>query len=255
MVRIRFRRVGARNQASFRIVAADKESPRDGRYLEVLGMYNPRTNPSTVRVDEARLFHWMSNGAQPSDSVRQTLQSGGTWERWERFKGGESLDTLIQEAEAAVVEVDPRTRRDDQIGQRSTKRRRHPDAEAAPDEPKAEAEEVEDKADVAEPESEAVEAESEAKEEEAVEEASEDEAAEETSEDEAAEEASEDEAAEEASEDEAAEESSEDDAEVAEPEAEKSEAESADEDAKEDDGEESAADEADEKEEDEGESE
>ena len=156
MVRIRFRRVGARNQASFRLVAADKESPRDGRYLEVLGMYNPRTNPSTVRVDEARLFHWMSNGAQPSDSVRQTLQSAGTWERWERFKGGESLDTLIQEAEAAVVEVDPRTRRDDQIGQRSTKRRRHPDAEPAPDEPKAEA----------------VEAKSEAKEEEAVEEAS-----------------------------------------------------------------------------------
>ena len=228
MVRIRFRRVGARNQASFRIVAADKESPRDGRYLEVLGMYNPRTNPSTVQVDEARLFHWMSNGAQPSDSVRQTLQSAGTWERWERFKGGESLDTLIQEAEAAVVEVDPRTRRDDQIGQRSTKRRRHPDAEAAPDEPKAEAEEVEDKADAAESESEAVEAESNAEEEETVEETSEAEAVEETSED---------------------------DAEDAEPEAEKSEAESADENAKEDDETESAADQADEKEEDEKESE
>ena len=139
MVRIRFRRVGARNQASFRIVAADKESPRDGRFLEVLGMYNPRTHPSTVRVDEARLFHWMSNGAQPSDSVMQTLRSLGTWERWERFKGGESLDTLIPEAEAATPEVDPRTRRDDQIGQRSTKRRRHPDAEPAPEEPKAEA--------------------------------------------------------------------------------------------------------------------
>ena len=148
-------------------------------------MYNPRTNPSTVRVDEARLFHWMSNGAQPSDSVRQTLQSAGTWERWERFKGGESLDTLIQEAEAAVVEVDPRTRRDDQIGQRSTKRRQHPDAEPAPDEPKAEAEAVEDKAEAADSESEAVEAKSEAKEEEAVEEGSEDEAAEETSKDDA----------------------------------------------------------------------
>ena len=227
MVRIRFRRVGARNQASFRIVAADKESPRDGRYLEVLGMYNPRTNPSTVRVDEARLFHWMSNGAQPSDSVRQTLQSAGTWERWERFKGGESLDTLIQEAEAAVVEVDPRTRRDDQIGQRSTKRRRHPDAEAAPDEPKAE--EVEDKADAGETESEAVEAESEAKEEEAVEEASEDEAAEETSE---AESDEVEEPAEETSEEEV------------EPEADETEAKSADEDAKDDDEAEPAADEA-----------
>ncbi len=228
MVRIRFRRVGARNQVSFRIVAADKESPRDGRYLEVLGMYNPRTNPSTVRVDEARLFHWMSNGAQPSDSVRQTLQSAGTWERWERFKGGESLDTLIQEAEAAVVEVDPRTRRDDQIGQRSTKRRRHPDAEAAPDEPKAEAEDAESKADATESESEAVEAESEAKEDEAVEETSKDEAAEDTSKVEAAEETSKDEA------------------EEAEPEADESKAESADEDAKEDEEPEAEADEADE---------
>ncbi len=151
MVRIRFRRVGARNQASFRIVAADKESPRDGRFLEVIGMYNPRTNPSTVRVDEARLFHWMSNGAQPSDSVTQTLRALGTWERWERFKGGESLDTLIPEAEAATPEVDPRTRRDDQIGQRSTKRRRHPDAEPAPEEPKAEADAQADEPADAEP--------------------------------------------------------------------------------------------------------
>jgi len=212
MVRIRFRRVGARNQVSFRIVAADKESPRDGRYLEVLGMYNPRTNPSTVRVDEARLFHWMSNGAQPSDSVRQTLQSAGTWERWERFKGGESLDTLIQEAEAAVVEVDPRTRRDDQIGQRSTKRRRHPDAEAAPEE----AEDAESKVDATESESEAVEAESEAKQDDAVEETSKDEAAEETSKD---------------------------DAEEVEPETDDSEAESADEGAKEDEESEPEADE------------
>ena len=140
MVRIRFRRVGARNQPSFRIVAAEKESPRDGRFLEVLGTYNPRTNPSTVKVDEARLFHWMSNGAQPSDSVVQTLNMVGTWERWERFKGGESMEALTSEAQAAMPEVDPRTRRDDQIGQRSTKRRRHPDAEVEPDEPKAEAE-------------------------------------------------------------------------------------------------------------------
>lgn len=224
MVRIRFRRVGARNQASFRIVAADKESPRDGRYLEVLGMYNPRTNPSTVRVDEARLFHWMSNGAQPSDSVRQTLQSAGTWERWERFKGGETLDTLIQEAEAAVVEVDPRTRRDDQIGQRSTKRRRHPDAEAAPDEPKAEAEDAEAKAEAAESESESVEAE-----------AKEDE----TSKDEAAEQTSE------AESDEGEEPTEETSEEEVEPEPDETEAESADEDAKEDEEPEPEADEAD----------
>jgi small subunit ribosomal protein S16 len=88
MVRIRLRRVGARHQPSYRIVAADRESPRDGRFLEVLGHYNPRTEPSTVQVDEARLFHWLKNGAQPSESVSKVLNTLGTWERWERYKAG-----------------------------------------------------------------------------------------------------------------------------------------------------------------------
>lgn len=122
MVRIRFRRVGARNQASFRIVAADRESPRDGRFLEVLGFYNPRTEPSTIQVDEARLFHWMKHGAQPSDSVVQTLRGIGTWDRWERFKQGEPIEKLVEEGLAATPEVDPRTRRDDLTGKPSKKR-------------------------------------------------------------------------------------------------------------------------------------
>mgnify|MGYP006296246375 FL=1 len=65
MVRIRLRRVGARNQPSYRIVVADKESPRDGRFLEIIGHYNPRTEPSTIVVDEDRLYHWLGNGASP----------------------------------------------------------------------------------------------------------------------------------------------------------------------------------------------
>ncbi|MES0339720.1 MAG: 30S ribosomal protein S16, partial [Anaerolineales bacterium] len=121
MVRIRLRRVGARNQPSYRIVAADKESPRDGRFLEILGNYNPRTEPSTVVVDEARLFHWLQHGAQPSDAVRQALNALGTWERWERFKQGEPLEKLLEEAEKALPEIDPRTRRDDLVGKRKKK--------------------------------------------------------------------------------------------------------------------------------------
>lgn len=122
MVRIRLRRVGARNQPSYRIVAADKESPRDGKFLETLGHYNPRTEPSTVSVDEARLFHWLGNGAQPSDAVVKVLRPLGTWDRWERFKGGEALETLMDEAEAAMPEVDPRTRRDDLHEERRAKK-------------------------------------------------------------------------------------------------------------------------------------
>jgi len=111
MVRIRFQRVGAKAQASYRVVAADKESPSRGRVLEILGHYNPRTEPATLKVDESRLFHWIENGARPSDSVLSALKSAGTWDRWERFKKGESAEVLAEEARKAFVEVDPKTRR------------------------------------------------------------------------------------------------------------------------------------------------
>jgi small subunit ribosomal protein S16 len=146
MVRIRLRRVGSRNQASFRIVAAEKEAPRDGRFLEILGHYNPRTEPSTVVVDEARLFHWLQNGAQPSDAIVDALRALGTWERWDRFKAGEELEVLLKEAEESRPDVDPRTRRDDLIGKRKKKskaRRKEEEAEAEAEpeaEPEAEAE-------------------------------------------------------------------------------------------------------------------
>ncbi len=63
MVRIRLRKVGSRHQVSFRLVAADREHPRDGRFIEELGFYNPRTNPSTIVVDEAKMYGWLKNGA------------------------------------------------------------------------------------------------------------------------------------------------------------------------------------------------
>ena len=113
MVRIRLRRVGAKHQPSYRLVVADRESPRDGRFLEVIGHYNPRTVPSTIDVDEGRLFHWLQQGAQPSESVTKILRSIGAWGRWERLKQGESLETLQAEAAASGEVSDTRTRRDD----------------------------------------------------------------------------------------------------------------------------------------------
>lgn len=141
MVRIRLRRVGAKNQPSYRIVAADKESPRDGRFLEAIGFYNPRTEPSTIQIDEARLFHWMKHGAQPSDSVVQALRSVGTWDRWERYKEGEEIEVLLKEAEAAIPVVDPRTRRDDLFETREKKKKK------SSKKPKEEADDVEAKDD------------------------------------------------------------------------------------------------------------
>jgi small subunit ribosomal protein S16 len=102
MVRIRLRRTGLKGQASFRIIAADKESPRDGRFLEILGSYNPRTDPFTMEVKEDRVFDWMSKGAQPSESVTKLFQLSGLLDRYARFKAGEPLEALMVEAKAAA---------------------------------------------------------------------------------------------------------------------------------------------------------
>jgi small subunit ribosomal protein S16 len=110
MVRLRLRKVGAKAQQSFRIVAADREHPRDGRFLEALGSYNPRTHPATIQVDEARVYHWLRHGAQPSDSVVQLLNATGTLARFQRLKQGEAEETLLAEAQAAAAQRGTTTR-------------------------------------------------------------------------------------------------------------------------------------------------
>ncbi len=77
MVRIRLRRQGKRNQPSYRIVVADARAPRDGRFIEILGFYNPRTNPPTFRVNEERARYWLSQGAQPTEAVARLLRKVG----------------------------------------------------------------------------------------------------------------------------------------------------------------------------------
>ncbi len=79
MVRIRLRRVGAKKQPSYRIVVADKDAPRDGRFIENIGFFNPRTEPETVELDSDRALYWLSVGAQPSDAVARLLKSKGVY--------------------------------------------------------------------------------------------------------------------------------------------------------------------------------
>ena len=76
-VTIRLTRVGARNNPNWRVVATDRRSPRDGRFLEVLGHYNPQTEPSTIELDEERIRSWLSKGAQPSQTVKRLLKAKG----------------------------------------------------------------------------------------------------------------------------------------------------------------------------------
>jgi small subunit ribosomal protein S16 len=102
MVKIRLRRMGKKKQPSYRVVVADSRSPRDGRFIETIGFYNPRTEPPTVQIKEDRALYWLSQGAQPTDAVARLLRSKGTLERFARLKEGEDLDSLL--AEVAVEE-------------------------------------------------------------------------------------------------------------------------------------------------------
>ena len=77
MLRIRLRRVGKKKQPSYRIVVADVRSPRDGRFVEQVGHYNPLTDPSTVVLNEERVAYWLGQGAQPSDPVSRILRFQG----------------------------------------------------------------------------------------------------------------------------------------------------------------------------------
>jgi small subunit ribosomal protein S16 len=74
-VKLRLARVGSKKNPIYRIVAADERSPRDGKFLEIVGRYNPQTDPSTIVIDEERAKHWLSNGAQPTDAVKRLLKT------------------------------------------------------------------------------------------------------------------------------------------------------------------------------------
>lgn len=78
-VKLRLTRVGKTKQPTYRIVAADSRSPRDGRFIEILGNYNPRTEPSTLNVDNDKAVEWLNKGAQPTERVRKLLEASGAW--------------------------------------------------------------------------------------------------------------------------------------------------------------------------------
>lgn len=108
MLRIRLSRTGQKKQASYRVVVADINAKRDGRFVERIGHYNPRTDPLTYKIEEGRALHWLNVGAQPSDAVRRLLDKQGTFQRLARMRQGESLDALVaefygNEVPAAVV--------------------------------------------------------------------------------------------------------------------------------------------------------
>ena len=111
MVRIRLRRVGRKKTPVYRIVVADVRSPRDGRFIETIGHYNPRQAEGGLEVDSARADYWLDVGAQPSDTVRSLLRKAGVLKmRHERRAGARRVGSAVPvserpEAETPAVDV------------------------------------------------------------------------------------------------------------------------------------------------------
>ena len=81
-VKLRLMRMGKKKQPTYRVVAADSRSPRDGRFIEIVGVYDPRRDPSTIRIDNDKAVDWLRKGAQPTDPVRKLLEISGAWEAY-----------------------------------------------------------------------------------------------------------------------------------------------------------------------------
>jgi small subunit ribosomal protein S16 len=84
MVKIRLKRMGAKKAPFYRVVVADSRSPRDGRFIEEIGYYNPLTEPATVKIDEEKALKWLSRGAQPSDTVKHLLKREGILDKFQK---------------------------------------------------------------------------------------------------------------------------------------------------------------------------
>lgn len=81
-VKLRLMRMGKTKQPTYRIVASDSRSPRDGRFIEIVGTYEPRQEPSRIVIDDEKALKWLRNGAQPSETVEKLLKINGTWEQF-----------------------------------------------------------------------------------------------------------------------------------------------------------------------------
>jgi small subunit ribosomal protein S16 len=83
-VKLRLMRMGKKKQPTYRLVASDARSPRDGRFIEIVGIYDPRSEPSVVKIDNDKAVDWLRHGAQPTDTARKLLEISGAWGQ---FKG------------------------------------------------------------------------------------------------------------------------------------------------------------------------
>ena len=96
-VKLRLLRMGAKKRPFFRLVAADSRSPRNGRFIEVIGQYHPISKPPRLEVKEDRLFFWLKTGSQPSETVRSLFKQTGLWSKWLKFRKGEPAEIEVRQ--------------------------------------------------------------------------------------------------------------------------------------------------------------
>ena len=103
-VKLRLMRMGKKKQPTYRVVAADARSPRNGRFIEIVGTYQPRQDPSVVQIDNDKALSWLRKGAQPTEAVQKLLTISGAWDE---FKGGAPAPKPAEAAPAPEADAAP----------------------------------------------------------------------------------------------------------------------------------------------------
>jgi small subunit ribosomal protein S16 len=124
-VRIRLQRKGAKHTAFFRIVTADSRSPRDGRFIEQLGYYDPLKDPAEIKVDTAKVIDWFGKGAQPSETVKSLFSRIGIMQTWHEVRKGRPLEEILH------IEEDARKRIEAQAAMKTRAKAEAPTTKAA----------------------------------------------------------------------------------------------------------------------------
>jgi len=131
--------MGRKKRPFYRIVAADSRSPRDGRFIETLGTYNPLTEPATVEVKEDRVFYWLQNGAQPTQTVKNLLRRKGIWLKWDLMKHGADEAKIEEEFKKwEVLQLERQKRLEAQKAQKEASSKAKAKEEQVADAPPAE---------------------------------------------------------------------------------------------------------------------
>jgi small subunit ribosomal protein S16 len=135
------RRVGKKKQPIYKIVVADSRAARNGKFIESIGQYNPLVSPMIITLKEPRLYAWLKNGAQPTDTVRSLLQRKGLWLKWGLMKKGADEATIAAAMEKwQGLQADKHQRDLDRKARRKAAKKKKAAAEAAPAAPAAAAE-------------------------------------------------------------------------------------------------------------------